>query len=169
MERMEKTENLGLSIGKESVNKVEEIRSCLERAGTSEWIDDEVEIVGVNEGLVLRNMSKIEELDALGEDFKSKVADYALELLDLREREALTPGKENQLLLGDIKGYRDQINGLKEKRKLAEAMLTNSNWTDDPDKNVAFLRAVSISDARELYGKKMSMRDLIQEIRNKLN
>ncbi len=166
MEGIEK--NLGLNIGSESVHRIEEIKSCLDRARSSKWIDDKVEIEAKEGGLILRNTSKTEEVDTLVLNFKIKVSDYALELLDFKENDSLTPGKENQILLGDIKGYKDQIDEQLEKRKSLEVTLRESNWTSDSDENLNFLRAVSISADKEIYGKKMIMRDFINHLEGKL-
>lgn len=139
----------------------------LEKASTSEWINDEIEIIQDGKHLVLKNLSRIEEIDTLAQDFKLKVADYAFELLKLREDGNLTPGKENLLLLGNIKGYKTQIEDLSKKRETYEIIVpVTPEGYNNPDKNMWLLHSAQFLNPNYIYGKRMIMKDMISELSN---
>ncbi len=141
--------------------------SGLEKASTSEWINDEIEVVQEETGrLVLRNLSQIEEIGTRVQDFKLKVADYAFKLLELRETDNLTPGKESQILLGSIGGYKDQIDDLNKKIESYEIGLSAGEGYNEPDKNKWLLHAVKLLKPEYVYGKRMTMKDMLSELNN---
>ncbi|MEZ4103324.1 MAG: hypothetical protein R3B55_02060 [Candidatus Paceibacterota bacterium] len=146
---------------------IDDARYGLEEASTSEWINDEIEIIQEGESLVLKNLSQIEEIDTLVQDFKLKVADYAFELLKLRENGNLTPGKESLLLLGNIKEYKNQIENLDQKRKTYNIIVpVNPEGYNNPDKNTWLLHSMQFLKPENVYGKRMVMKDLISELKN---
>jgi hypothetical protein len=146
---------------------IDDAHQGLENASTSEWINDEIEIVQDGEYLVLKNISKIEEIDNLIQDFKLKVVDYAFELLRLREEDKLTQGKEDLLLLGNIKGYKVQIEDLDKKRESCEVVAPiKPEGYNNPDKNMWLLHSMQFLKTESVYGKRMVMRDLISELKN---
>lgn len=144
----------------------------VEMSASSDWYNDEVELSAENENEVLmKNISKLERLEKNISEAKVSVAESAFKLISMNEQNSTE--YERNVIISDINKMKEAVNKANEDIRASNSTKTRFSFNDHStdsatNRNFSLLNAVAILKPQDLYGQKISFKDLIEKLNQEL-
>ena len=145
-----------------------EAKRLLEDGERSDWREDDVEITGDEKDLKMKNVSKLERLQQKIEEEKIKAGELAFKMVSMTETNSTEYERGN--IRQDILDIKEKVNATSTEMKefeSTEVYFSPGAYRTDPNanKNSALLHAVGLLKPTELYGKRISYKDLVETLK----
>ena len=144
-----------------------EAKRFIEMGEHSDWRNDDVEIRQDGEALHLKNVSKLERLQSEIDKQKMEAGELAFKMVTMTEANSTTYARNE--IQHDILERKQKVEAAGQEMKAldsSEVHFNSTGYRTDPqaNKNAAMLHAIHLIKPVELYGKRISYKDLVDKL-----